>query len=82
VPARFADVIRRVEAALGGALEGDVDVHEVRNVAPEKFHVCVSFRLPASVAFLGRQASGSTTTAHADAQQPDAKRQRCTSSPQ
>ena len=45
-----ADVVARVEAALGGPLEGRPRVTTVRDVAPNKRMLCVSFRLPAGVA--------------------------------
>ncbi|KAJ3017748.1 tRNA (guanine(37)-N1)-methyltransferase [Thoreauomyces humboldtii] len=46
------DVIKRVEAVIGARI-GDnlVKVHNVRNVAPSKEMLCISFRLPADVAF-------------------------------
>ena len=50
-----ADVLARVEAALGGPLEEPPAIHVVRDVAPNKVMLCVSFRLPAAVAFHGRQ---------------------------
>jgi hypothetical protein len=50
-----ADVIARVEAALGGKLEEPPSIHTVRDVAPNKLMLCVTFRVPQAVAFAGRQ---------------------------
>ncbi|KAI8809576.1 guanine(37)-N1-methyltransferase, partial [Cladochytrium replicatum] len=48
-----ADVIARAEVALGGRLSGNDIVHiqRVRDVAPKKEMLCISFRLPMAVAF-------------------------------
>jgi len=44
------DAIHQIEAVLGVSLEGFVDmVHDVRDVAPTKQMVCVSFRLPSAL---------------------------------
>lgn len=51
-----ADVIARVEAALGGELEEPPVIHTVRDVAPNKLMLCVTFRVPEAVAFAGRLA--------------------------
>ncbi|KAJ3182027.1 tRNA(m(1)G37)methyltransferase [Geranomyces variabilis] len=55
------DIVRRVEAALGAPLGPDdlIALHNVRNVAPNKDMLCVSFRLPRAVAF----ATGERTAA-------------------
>ncbi|DBB06618.1 TPA: hypothetical protein ACH3X1_012140 [Trebouxia sp. C0004] len=46
-----ADVQRRVETALGGTLDGNLSIHDVRLVAPNKKMLCLTFRIPAVVAF-------------------------------
>lgn len=46
-----ADVQNRVEKALGGALDSEMLMHEVRLVAPNKKMLCLSFRVPPAVAF-------------------------------
>ena len=46
--ARRADVIARAEKAMGKSLAGrDVETRDVRDVAPNKQMVCVSFEVPA-----------------------------------
>ncbi|KAF9116166.1 tRNA(m(1)G37)methyltransferase [Mortierella sp. AM989] len=46
------DVAERVEAVMGGRLEMDsFKLHWVRKVAPNKDMYCISFRLPAEIAF-------------------------------
>lgn len=76
-----ADVIARVEAALGGKLDSAPHIHTVRDVAPGKLMLCVTFRVPDAVAFAGRQqqqqqlrgADGSAATAEGS---PVAKKAR------
>lgn len=53
------DVIKRVESALGGPLDEPPTIHSVRDVAPKKIMLCVSFRVPRAVAFAGRQEGSS-----------------------
>jgi hypothetical protein len=60
-----ADVVRRVEAALGGQLDAAPQIHTVRDVAPNKLMLCVSFRVPAGVAFAGRVGAAHTAAAAA-----------------
>ncbi|EDQ90062.1 uncharacterized protein MONBRDRAFT_1458, partial [Monosiga brevicollis MX1] len=45
------DVRQRAEHYLGGALEEETTVHNVRNVSPHKEMMCISFRLPRAVAY-------------------------------
>lgn len=47
----FADVIKKIETAIGGKLDEPAVVHKVRLVAPDKHHVCITFRIPHAVAF-------------------------------
>jgi hypothetical protein len=62
-----ADVRKRVEAALGGQLDAPPLIHQVRDVAPNKLMLCVSFRVPAGVAFAGRDGGADTEVAAAAA---------------
>lgn len=52
-----ADVLAKVEHYLGGSLEEAPAVHNVRDVAPNKLMLCISFRVPRAVAFHGREQS-------------------------
>lgn len=45
------DVQEKAEAALGASLEGCCSVQLVRNVAPNKEMMCISFRIPAKVLY-------------------------------
>ncbi|EDO36767.1 predicted protein, partial [Nematostella vectensis] len=45
------DAQKQAEKVLGASLEGICKVYHVRNVAPKKQMMCVSFKLPSSVAF-------------------------------
>lgn len=47
-----ADAVKMCEEVMQGEIGEDiVDVHEVRDVAPKKRMMCVSFRLPPAIAF-------------------------------
>mmetsp|Transcript_17974 Transcript_17974/g.23499 ORF Transcript_17974/g.23499 Transcript_17974/m.23499 type:complete len:474 (-) Transcript_17974:35-1456(-) len=52
---RRDDVIQRAETYLGGSLEpyevNEVQVRNVRDVAPNKFMMCLHFRVPESIAY-------------------------------
>ncbi|GIL89794.1 hypothetical protein Vretimale_16566 [Volvox reticuliferus] len=51
-----ADIIAKAERYLGGPMEsGSCSVHTVRDVAPNKLMLCLSFRVPREVAFKGRR---------------------------
>lgn len=53
VPTAAQKAVQRVEAVLGvqsGGLSGKVDIHVVRDVAPKKPMLCLSFRLPEEIA--------------------------------
>ncbi|KAJ7675332.1 Met-10+ like-protein-domain-containing protein [Mycena rosella] len=45
------DILKRVEEKLGHPIIDDFSLHMVRSVAPSKDMYCISFRLPAKVAF-------------------------------
>ena len=69
--AGFAEVQQRVEAALGGGLVEPIDVHHVRDVAPNKVMLCVTFQIPKHVLF-------KNGIQHSSPEQPQ-KRQKCES---
>ena len=74
-----ADVQDRVEKALGGALNSDLLMHEVRLVAPNKKMLCLSFRIPPTVAFATRpQTAQNANDLHSVSEQAEqqSKRQR------
>ncbi|XP_043930416.1 tRNA (guanine(37)-N1)-methyltransferase isoform X2 [Protopterus annectens] len=45
------DIKEKAESVLGVSLEGHCCVHQVRNVAPNKEMMCISFQLPAEVLY-------------------------------
>lgn len=45
------DIIAKAEHYLGGKLDAPPVVHTVRDVAPNKLMLCLSFRVPEAVAF-------------------------------
>lgn len=49
-----SDILDKVERYLGGKLDSPAKIHQVRDVAPNKLMLCVSFRVPEAVAFNGR----------------------------
>jgi hypothetical protein len=56
VPAHyFPDVLAKAEGYMGGAFEESPSVHVVRDVAPNKIMLCISFRVPERVAYRGRE---------------------------
>lgn len=49
------DIVAKAEGYLGGPMEaGACVVHTVRDVAPNKLMLCLSFRVPKAVAFNSR----------------------------
>ncbi|XP_066535757.1 tRNA (guanine(37)-N1)-methyltransferase isoform X2 [Hoplias malabaricus] len=62
------DVVERAEAALGVSLQGRCSVHLVRNVAPNKEMMCVSFTVPREVLFAKKK----------ECSEPSPKRRKCT----
>jgi hypothetical protein len=65
-----AGMRRRVEAALGGPLDNPPTFHLVRDVAPNKKMYCISFRVPASIAFAGAGAAAAAQEHTAAEQEP------------
>lgn len=60
------DVVMRAEGSLGRSLDGQCDVHMVRNVAPNKEMMCVSFNMPKDVLYQGNvmDEGGSVSFSH------------------
>lgn len=67
-PETEADVVAKVEKFLGGKLDEAPAVHVVRDVAPSKLMLCVSFRVPRAVAFCGRDGGSAEQPGSADAE--------------
>ncbi|XP_041131165.1 tRNA (guanine(37)-N1)-methyltransferase-like isoform X1 [Polyodon spathula] len=68
-PAR--DIQERAEGFLGTSLEGHCTVHLVRNVAPNKEMMCISFQVPPEVLFRNRSEEQDNP------EEPAPKRQKC-----
>ncbi|MEW5305957.1 MAG: hypothetical protein WDW36_008466 [Sanguina aurantia] len=56
-----ADIIAKAEHYLGGKLPTPPSIHVVRDVAPKKLMLCLSFKLPGSIAFAGRSTPATTS---------------------
>ncbi|XP_028934669.1 tRNA (guanine(37)-N1)-methyltransferase isoform X1 [Ornithorhynchus anatinus] len=78
-PAR--DVQERAGAALGVPLEGRSTVHLVRNVAPNKEMLCLSFRVPAAVLYGDRDTPSETPGEESAPPPPPPKRRRTDGNP-
>lgn len=61
--AAVADVRERAAAVLGASLEGRSDVHVVRDVAPSKLMLCVSFAVPDEVGWAHETVDGGAAPA-------------------
>ncbi|MEW5318686.1 MAG: hypothetical protein WDW38_009888 [Sanguina aurantia] len=69
-----ADIIAKAEHYLGGKLPTPPSIHVVRDVAPKKLMLCLSFKLPGSIAFAGRSTSATASErATACVQHPEAE---------
>lgn len=49
------DVLQRAEAVLGVSVEASSSVHLVRNVAPNKEMLCITFQIPAATLYRLRE---------------------------
>lgn len=65
-----SDIRRRAEAFMGTSIEECSSIHLVRNVAPNKEMMCISFRIPARVLYKNYSATPESTA------EPSSKRLR------
>ncbi|XP_077394691.1 tRNA (guanine(37)-N(1))-methyltransferase [Festucalex cinctus] len=65
------DMVERASLALGFPLEGCCSVHFVRNVAPNKDMLCISFTIPQEVLFSQHEEQTGSS------EEPTPKRQKC-----
>lgn len=64
-------------AALGGPLDSKLSLHHVRDVAPKKHMLCLTFRVPAQLALQRQRSLDASPAADEVPQQSDTcKRQR------
>ncbi|XP_041667827.1 tRNA (guanine(37)-N1)-methyltransferase [Cheilinus undulatus] len=69
------DVVKRASCSLGYPLEKQCSVHFVRNVAPNKDMMCVTFTLPKDVLFSSDQEQTEPS------EEPAAKKKKCEEAP-
>ncbi|KAM6961271.1 LOW QUALITY PROTEIN: tRNA (guanine(37)-N(1))-methyltransferase, partial [Aplochiton taeniatus] len=72
------EVVERASSRLGFSLEGRCSVHLVRNVAPNKEMMCVSFTVPKEVLFSDHTPQpGEPSLPFKPTEEPAAKKQKC-----